>query len=185
MKLCMISENRLTDLFKQLDKNLAFVSEEALEGLVEDPKAVMTLIRKGTSSRNLVLEDEDWIRQFLMQWQLLDTDETMEIFEAVYEDAMEKINKKKKDDRNRSQSQQTQSEQLLRSEILLSEGVGSFLSKLAKWMVLFVQLLATMSSSRGGRKSGNVSDINSYVVYNLTKGLYQASKEKAEQRGAP
>jgi len=183
MKLQTIAENRFTELAQKLNNEVQQVGKRDLQDLVENPSETVRLIQKGMVSKQFILADEDWVQQFLKQWILL-KDNKRDI-EKIFEHTIQLVEKKYRSLQGENERQnpedQSKTEDLLRHDLIISEGIGGFLGKLAKWTLLVIQLLAIGSGGNSRYKSGQqIEDndlriLNPFAVNNLTKELYSAS----------
>lgn len=178
MKLQLISENNLMKAAQQLNQQVVKTGTADLQGLVVDPSATVKLIRQGMTAPEFVLKDEWWVESFLEQWRLLDEDTIEKIFNNVYQEITEKI-----------QKMRNQSENILVDNNVLFEGVLSsvsgFLSKLSKFAMLLMKLLVASGGGRGNLDPKSLAELrvlNPYSVYRLTQDLQVTSQKVLKQQ---
>jgi hypothetical protein len=179
MKMQMIIENQLADIAKELSKEIRRFGESELKDLVENPRETINLIQKGSTSKQLILTDGAWIERFMQQWILLDENTKDKILDEVSDEVTKKIESlQQKNQGNKGTKNST--EDIFKQDLVLLEGIGGFLSKLAKWTLLIIKLLLTINggSRRYGQNAANADDLrifNPFAVFRLTKRLHDTS----------
>lgn len=184
MKMQMIIENQLADIAKELSKEIRRFGESELKDLVENPRETINLIQKGSTSKQLILTDGAWTdgawtERFMQQWILLDENTKDRILDEVSDEVTKKIESlQQKNQGNKGTKNST--EDIFKQDLVLLEGIGGFLSKLAKWTLLIIKLLLTINggSRRYGQNAANADDLrifNPFAVFRLTKHLHEAS----------
>lgn len=183
MRIHAIAENKFTDLADQLNRNLHQMGKSELQGIVLDPETTVRLIQSGAKLKTYVLADEKWVKAFASQWHLLKEETILDIVEQVHKETIDKYNQLQNKSQQRSRPN---TEDIFKQEEVLVEGIGGFLKQLFKWTVFMIQLIAAVSGyggrggyrgRYGGREATNrdLRIMNPFVVFHLTRGLYQAS----------
>jgi len=178
MKLQIISEKneKLTELVQKLNLEIKRFGRAELQGLVTDADKTLDLINRGSRSRTLIFNDRRFLDEFLVQWKLLDERGRNRVLDTVINEITEKVNRMKESGGGAT------TEEFYISQLTLAEGVGGFLMKLAKWALVITQLLMAVGGIKGGMRGGvnddNLYILNPYIMFKLTKGLYEASRLK-------
>jgi len=179
MKIQTIVENRFTELAYKLNKEVRQLGESELRDLVKSPRETVTLIQKGATSKQFVFADKQWLEKFLGQWTLLDERALEQIFQQATQDVAQKYEKLQ--EKSKKSGGPTTKEDIFAQELILAEGIGGFMWKLAKWTLMIIQLLAMASGAAGRYRQGarmNDDDLrilNPFAVFRLTKRLHDAS----------
>ena len=177
MKLQTIVEagETFAELVKKLNGSLHQKGERELQPFVTSPRDTVELIRVGALAKTFVLNDKNWVEKFLIQWHTLDEKDRIAIFEKSYAAVIKHIEQMKA---------KAAKEDIDKSDLVLSEGIGGFLATLAKWSLMIMKLLATSGGGGGyggyGRGGGKSIDdfrmLNPFAVNSLTARLFKASQ---------
>jgi hypothetical protein len=196
MKLQTIIEDKLTDMAAKLNKSLYRYGEDDLHYLVNNPGKTVDMIRSGATSKKFILANRDWVERFLDQWRMISLNERERMLDETVKEVIAHLERMQRD----SQSDPTRKEAIFRNDLVLSEGIGSFLATLAKWAILVMKLLVASGGGHGGyggyggrggrggrgdaaggaaggRKTvDELRILNPYAVFKLTKRLRDASQ---------